>query len=117
MTLGALRDHIAGFDKKHIFNYGLSDPFHWSADLSTVAFSVKPGASTRMEVLGKLEKAYAMSFSDLHANYPFDDYTPVQFEHNEYEYTDGEYCEKVLAAANDGWIELVEDRVVSAIFV
>ena len=118
MKLGKLKKLIESLPDGKKFNRSLSDPFSWRGSYDEVAFSIEEVAATKEEMLDKITKAFTQEFCGYKGGeYRYNGQTPVNFEADESDYSDGSYT--------DGWISMLlnidpaesnEERLVKLLF-
>ena len=118
MDLGEFKRHIEGTKKGTKFEYGISNPFSWRGSYDEVAFSIIETASTREEILEKIEEALTGVFYGWKGGeYKYQSYTTVNFEEGEGRYSDGEYCLEIIKKIDgEETPKTLEGRVVKLAF-
>ena len=98
MELIELKKHFEQFDRNKVFDFGLSAPFSWRGNYSEVCFSIKKEPMSCDLILGMIDIAYQDVFHGYKGgSFRFGDYTTVNFEDSERNYTDGAYVAGIIA--------------------
>jgi len=98
MTLKEFRKKIENSPKGKIFQYGISSPFSWRGCYADVAFELIEMNMTREEILENIKYAYKnIFFGYKGGQYRYTDNTDLHFEEGRCSWTDGEYCNNMIA--------------------
>lgn len=119
MKLKDFKEYIEHFPPETIFDHDISDPFSWRGAYDEVAFAVILHLpNTREAILEKIEQAYKNTFIGYKGGeYTYNDHTPVHFESDICDYTDGTYCaEKIAKLAEEEMYTSQEMRLVNLAF-
>jgi len=98
MTLKKFKNEILALhpDTKMVFS--ISDPFSWRGSYDEVCFSIIDEPTSAKDILNKIEEAYnSDGFEGWKGGaYDYYDYTRVNFEASQGDYTAGDYCTKKI---------------------
>jgi len=98
MNLKELRDYFDNMVKGTEFNFKLSEPFSWRGSYDEVCFSIEKIRSTREEALINIDMAFESEFIGWKGGeYYYNDFTDVNFEGGEGEYSDKQYCQNLIS--------------------
>lgn len=93
MTLKEFETHIESFPPDTLLARGISQPFSWRGIYDEVAFCITDSPMFASEMLRRIRLAYTGLFVGWKGgDYRYHDYTPVHFEEDQGEYTDGGYA-------------------------
>ena len=118
MELKDFKQQIENAEKGKTFDYGISSPFSWRGSYDEVAFEILEQPMSREGILSKIQEAYENVFYGYKGGeYRFSDWTNVNFEEGERNYTDGGYCSEMIAKIEGGDVyESQEARLVKLAF-
>lgn len=118
MTLKEFKDYIESLPEKHKFGYGISNPFSWRGSYDEVAFSITDRPTYKEDILDKINSAYMNIFEGYKGGqYRYSDNTPIHFEDNIGDWTDGRYCsEKIAEIEGSDIYQSQEERLVKLAF-
>jgi hypothetical protein len=118
MNLIDFKKHIESFDNETEFKYGISEPFSWRGSYDEVAFSIVEEHMTKEEILENIEKAYTEKFYGYKGGeYNYFDYTTINFENGDSNYSDGGYCSDMIAKLEENIpYQSQEERLVKLAF-
>lgn len=118
LRLKDFKDYIESFDNGTEFNYGISKPFSWRGSYDEVAFAIIEKPMTRDDVLKMIDLAYSETFDGYKGGeYTYKDHTSVHFEKDTSAYTNGGYCNDMIAKIEGGIsYRSQEDKLMSIAF-
>lgn len=100
MTIGELREYFEDVPAGTLFAYGLSEPFSWRGSYDEVAFSFTRKRHTREDILEIIDSVKNRTFFGYKGGeYTYDNDTPVHFEKEYRDYSDGDYITKLALEA------------------
>lgn len=118
MNLGEFKKHIESFPNGHVFNYGISEPFSWRGVYAEVAFSIVKKETSREDIVAKIEAALTDEFEGWKGGkYRYNEYTSVNFEETQRNWSDGEYCQWAISEiTKEDVCRTQEERLVKLAF-
>lgn len=118
LTLKKLRIWVENLPEDTVCLYALSSPFSWRGSYDEVAFSVDRCDTSREKLLDSIWQAYNLTFTGWKGGeFKYSDDTPVHFEKDCSEYSDGIYCaEKIASIEVDEVFLSQEERLMKKAF-
>ena len=97
MNLKEFKTIIENFNPDVQMIFSISEPFSWRGSYNEVCFSIVDVPTPVQDILNKIDEAYKGIFQGWKGGeYKYDDFTQVNFEANYSDYTDGDYCTKMI---------------------